>query len=193
MKIRKILCLILVLSIIILSLASCSKNEQPPKGMKKMSSEFIGYKLYIPEEWTENISTGFISAYAKDLSNISIQTMSLSGVFESGTGYVFYADNVSYSSIDDYFRNNYLTKINGTFSSFNLKEEYTTNQKFGESDKCAKYVYTLNVDGIEYTFLQIFTIYGSNLYIFTYTATSDNFESHISDINNIINNFSFKG
>lgn len=183
----------MVISIMILALASCSGKDQPPKGMKKLSSEFTNFNFYIPEEWTENISTGFVSAYAKDLSNISIQTMSLSGVFSSGSGYVFYADNISYSSIDDYFKDNYLKKINTTFSSFELKEEYTTNQNFGESDKCAKYVYTLDVDETEYTFLQIFTIYGSNMYIFTYTAASDNFESHISEVNNIINNFSFKG
>ena len=190
MKKIRIICMCLTIILLLCFITACNK-ENIPNGMKKISSDFINYKLYIPEDWEENIKTGFISATAQDSSNISIQTMSLSGVFESGSGYVFYSDNISYSSIDDYFKNNYIKKLQNTISSFELKEEYTSNQTFGKSDKCAKYVYALIVDETEYTILQIFTIYGSNMYIFTYTATSSNFDSHISDVNKIIDNFAF--
>lgn len=189
-NIIKILAIVLLFGIVFV-FTSCGEQEQIPKGMIKISSDFIDYKLYVPDSWTEDISNGFVSAYASDKSNISIQTMSLSGVFENSGGYMFYVGNNTYSSIDEYFKNSYAKDLESTFAEYKLVEEYTTNQKFGNSEKCAKYVYTINTNGITYKFMQIFTISGGNMYIFTFTAAEDNFDSHVEEVNKIITNFSF--
>lgn len=187
--IKKSLILILILSSLLL-LVSCNKSDVP-KDMIEIGTEFTSYRFFVPNTWTEDSNGGFVSAKTQDGSSVSLQTMSLNGVFENNSGYVLMIGNVSYSSIDQYFKDSYIKDLESTFSNFSLKEEYTANQTFGNCDRCAKYVYTITTGEIEYTFQQIFTVYGSNMYIFTYTAKTSNYESHLEDVLNIVKNFKF--
>ena len=188
-NIIKIISLLLIISSIFM-VSSCNKSDVPD-GMIEIGTEFTSYHLYVPESWTDDSKGGFSSAKTEDGSNISLQTMSLSGVFENNGGYIFYVGNETFSSIDEYFKNVYSKSLSSTFTNYNLKEEYTQNQTFGKSDKCSKYVYEISVDEKTYVFQQIFTINGSNLYIFTYTAEESKYETHLDDVVSITKNFLF--
>jgi len=62
---KKLIALILTFVLCIGVLCSCSNNDQSaPDGMKSVqSSDNLDYNIYIPEEWTQDLSTGVISAY----------------------------------------------------------------------------------------------------------------------------------
>ena len=60
--------------------ASCSKKEPDvPKGMKLCSNDVVGFKFYVPEDWTLSMSTGAVGAYcsASDPSNVSVMAWNL--------------------------------------------------------------------------------------------------------------------
>ena len=58
----------------VFTLAACKNSEDTwqPAGMKLASSEDADYRLWIPESWTVDMSTGIKSAYVSsaDLYNI---------------------------------------------------------------------------------------------------------------------------
>jgi len=178
--IKKILSLILITAMTALLLCSCgNKNSDVPRGMKLVESEFVKYKLYIPEDWIPDITAGVLTAKTNDNSNISIQTMTPSG---------------SYKNADEYFRTDYYAKVQSTFKNTALIEEEcsTENQKFGKQQiGCVKYVYTVESDGVIYKILQYFTLNSGYLYIFTYTAAEAVFPEHLEEVSSIVQNFVF--
>lgn len=179
-KFRKILALALMLMMMASLLCACGKGQSEiPKGMKLVDSEFVNYKLYIPEKWIPDITAGIVTAKAGDNSNISMQMMTYSGNFKS---------------IDDYFRTDYYPKVQSTFKTTALLEDEcsTENQKFGTKEVgCAKYVYTVESDGTPYKIMQYFMYHSGYLYIFTYTAVESVFADHLEDVSNIVKNFVF--
>ncbi len=55
------------------------------------------------------------------------------------------------------------------------------------SKKAAKkYVYTATVTGEEYKFMQVVMLNAGTVYIFTYTATVENYDTHLSEVEGII-------
>lgn len=185
----KILTIFIVVATIF-ALSSCNKSDIPD-GMIEIGTEFTGYHFYVPDNWTNNSNGGFVAAKLDDGSSVSLQTMTLGGVFENNSGYVFYVGSDTYSSIDEYFKNVYSKNLSDTFVKYVLKEEYTVNQKFGDVERCAKYIYEITIDDTEFMFEQIFTINGMNMYLFTYTSKASTFDSHLEDISKIVKNFKF--
>lgn len=175
---KKITAILLVLAAV-LALCSCRKNGDIPDGMKLVESDFVNYKLYIPENWVADLTVGTVTARANDNSNISVQTMTPSGNFES---------------VDNYFRTDYYPKVQSTFKNTVLIEDEcsTENQKFSTRGiACCKYVYTVESDGATYKILQYFTGYGGYLYIFTYTAQEALFAKHLEEVSDMVQNFTF--
>lgn len=55
-------------------IAGCGAADSfVPKGYKKISADKVGYRLYVPDNWIDDLSTGVATAYVseKDRSNIS--------------------------------------------------------------------------------------------------------------------------
>ena len=180
-KLKKITALFLVLSVCALLLCSCNKDEsETPDGMQLIESEFVDYKFYVPSDWTADITTGTITAKASDNSNVSIQTMTPSG---------------SYNSADHYFRTDYFPKVTSTFKNAVLLEEECSieNQTFGTvKNGAVKYVYTVESDGSVYKIMQYFSLYTDGyLYILTYTAEESVFSEHLEEVSSIVKNFVF--
>lgn len=51
---------------------SCGKDSDAPEGMHLVSLEGEPFKLYVPEAWTNNSSSGISGAYYSALSNITV-------------------------------------------------------------------------------------------------------------------------
>ena len=71
-----------------------------------------------------------------------------------------------------------------------MVEEGTDLLLGGQAAK--RYIYTATMLDMNYRFMQVAAIKGGYVYLFTYTSTDDLYESHIEDVNNIIEHFSFK-
>lgn len=189
----RIFCIMLVIILMFSVLASCSnKNDDTPQGMMKIGSEANTYSLYVPTTWEEKSSTGFTSAACSDKSNISLQVLAVRGIFTNGKdGYAIMTNNDTYYEMNEYFTKEYFPYLESTFANIELKESYTSNQSFGGSTYTAKYVYTISVDKTEYTVMQIFSAHDSSIYIFTYTATTNNYNLHLNEVDLIIENFKY--
>lgn len=175
MKSVKSVAALLCAAILMLCAVSCSGGGEAPKGMKLIESDFVDYRLYVPENWTIDLSTGFVSAAASDRSNISMQTMTVTG---------------QYASLDSYVTETYMPMVSSTLQGYKLLESYTTGQILGDSGAC-KYVYSVTSDNSEYKIMQVFATKSVYLYIFTYTAATENFDTHLSEVTTILENFSF--
>ncbi|MBQ8496480.1 MAG: hypothetical protein IJ489_03370 [Clostridia bacterium] len=178
MNFKKIISLILALSLCAVLLCSCNKKDEDiPDGMQLVTSEFMDSKFFVPNDWTPEITTGTLVAKAEDNSNVSVQKMTPSG---------------SYSSADSYFRTDYFPKLTSTFKNIVLLEEECSieNQTFGKEENGAvKYVYTVESDGSTYKIMQYFSVYSGYLYILTYTAEESVFADHLEDVSSIVKNF----
>ena len=203
---KRIFCIMLVMVLMFTVLASCSnKNDDTPSGMMKIGGDSNSYSLYVPTTWEEKSSTGFTSAACTDKSNISVQVMSVRGIFTNGKdGYAIMTNTDTYYDMNEYFMKEYFPYLESAFANIDLKESYTTNQTFGGSTYTAKYVYTVGitevkdedsgkvyVPGEEYTIMQIFSAHDSAIYIFTYTATTSNYNLHLEEVNLITENFKY--
>ncbi len=73
MKFRKITAALLI-SVAAALICGCSPADSfVPKGFKLISDDNVGYRLYVPDYWIADLSTGVTTAYVseKDRSNIS--------------------------------------------------------------------------------------------------------------------------
>ena len=195
MKILKISTLILAVVVVCAALVSCGKDKNGvPSGMIEVGGELnTEYRLFVPNDWTVDIATGFVSAHAQDGSNVSVQVISTGGVFTSATDYIIRVDNETYNGLTEYFEKVYLPTIQTTFASLSLDEQYTHGQKFGDEERACKYVYSVTSGGKEYKIMQIIAVHSSDIYIFTYTAREPNYDKHLEEVNDkILQNFTFR-
>lgn len=174
---KKIIALTLAAVIAALTLVSCSSGEETdaPLGYKEISSDDVTYDLFVPEEWTADISTGVTSAYysGQDPSKISLIAFELDG---------------SITSINDYWAK-YEPDLKAIFTDF----AYVGEPDEGKLDgiPAVQYTYTGSMSGTLYKFMQVVAFKDATVYIFTYSAAADTFDSHITEVIDILANFKF--
>ena len=195
---KKFLSLFLVSAILVicaLSLASCSGDvtEGVPEGMKIASSEQADYYFYVPEgaSWICDVASGATTAYYSntDTSNVSVMDYILA--------------NTDYK-VEDWW-NSFENDFKNVYGDF---EVVSSENVILDGVSALKTVFTgkMNV-GIDsagepivrdYKFMQISAIRSATLsapkaYVFTYTSLNDDtFDSHLEDVETMIENFKFK-
>ena len=160
-----------------LILSGCAKSDtQTPSGMKLFSGENVDYTAYVPENWTVDMSTGTLSAYVSsvDASSVTITAM----VMEDPK-----------MTLDQYWES-YKSDFESTFDDMEYEGDAPTAITL-DGLAANKYVYTANVTGIQYKFMQVTCINAGKVYVITYTSTPEKYDGNISDVDNIIANFSF--
>lgn len=173
---RKIVLFMLVLSML-LCVVSCGNNKDVPKGMQLCESEFVNYKLYVPEKWTVDSTSGFVSAYCPDdKSSVSMLTM-------TGTR--------AYASVSEYL-DEYKKTLGETYTGYEFieSESLLTGTTLGGLD-AARLVFTIKTGETTYKYMQYVTASGFQIYTLTYTALIDNFDSHLDDLAKIVEYFTF--
>ncbi len=218
MKINRIIALIMLTVSLLSVLSACSPAEAyVPAGFKKISHEGVGYTLYVPEAWINDISTGVATAYVSenDRSNISFMAFTIDDAIIQatvGTGTATdteldpeetAADTADAAGTDtgvsnvpdnmiepEQYWDYYSKEFEKTFSDMEY-EENGENLIFSNKNLEAKrYVYTATVTGGEYKFMQIVAIHAGTVYIFTYTALEDSYQTHKEDVDKIIEHIS---
>ena len=81
-------------------------------------------------------------------------------------------------------------KYQKTFEEFALCGEPEAT-KLGGKDAMA-YTYTYRLGGVAYKSRQVIAVYSAALYSMTYTALPENFDAHLSDVNQMIDAFEFR-
>ena len=159
------------------TLASCGSNtDSAPMGYRKISDEGLNYHFYVPDDWTPDVSTGMTSAYfsGRDPSNVSVTAFEL--------------DDTSINSVEAYWE---LNEADLKLILPDLEYVDESDCKLGGVDG-RQYVYTASMSDTEYKFMQVVAIKSNEVYIFTYTATAENYDSHIEDVISMVDYFKFK-
>ena len=159
------------------TLASCGSNtDSAPMGYREISDEGLNYHFYVPDDWTPDVSTGMTSAYfsGRDPSNVSVTAFEL--------------DDTSINSVEAYWE---LNEADLKLILPDLEYVDESDCKLGGVDG-RQYVYTASMSDTEYKFMQVVAIKSNEVYIFTYTATAENYDLHIEDVISMIDYFKFK-
>lgn len=169
---------LLFILILALSTVSCgARDAEVPEGMKRIeSTDKLRFNFFIPETWVQDLSTGVISAYygLKDMSNVSIMTFSVDDYEKSLGDYV----------------DEYIDGLKKTFTDFELTEDGVKDTLLGKVSS-KKFEYTAKLTENEYKFMQVITVYSGYMYIFTYTSQAAAYDSHLEDVQLMLDNFSF--
>ena len=183
---KKILALILVFGIM-LSFAACARDYTAPDGYQLASStEHCDYVLYVPSAWNvENNQTNFTTASVPlGESRCTVSVAKLDARYEANT-------------IDDYFQGckgdyGYLTNFTVRTNAEGKEGEQIV---IGSGDKQRagyRYIFSGNYGETSYTFQQVFTIKGSDIYCLTLTAVSAHYDTCAEAFNGILGYFYFK-
>ncbi|MBO4217239.1 MAG: hypothetical protein J5940_04790 [Clostridia bacterium] len=183
---KKTLLAFIVIMTVAAALSSCGSSAKAPDGMVALDGENTTYFIYVPKAWTASLSGGAVSAYAEDMSNVSVQTVAIAKA-EDGTRL--------YSDIKDFWENGYKVSVGYAFA----KAEFSgiTEGKLGGEDSVVA-EYTVKVFDISvkaeksYSVKQVIAEHGDNYYVITYTAETAKYTDHADEFNSIVSNFSFK-
>ena len=159
------------------TLASCGSNtDSAPMGYREISDEGLNYHFYVPADWTPDVSPGMTSAYfsGRDPSNVSVTAFEL--------------DDTSINSVEAYWE---LNEADLKLILPDLEYVDESDCKLGGVDG-RQYVYTASMSDTEYKFMQVVAIKSNEVYIFTYTATAENYDLHIEDVISMVDYFKFK-
>ena len=148
-----------------------------PEGMKLISTDERAYRLFVPEKWQVNNRTDMSAAYysESDRSNVSVQ------LYICGTG-----DAVQ--SIETYFE-----RCESSYKELFAKYDLVSTDDIKMSGINAKrYDIEITSGGVEYKMLQAIVKKGDAIYCFTYTATLENYDAHIADVEKMIEVFEIR-
>ena len=170
------ICALLLGVLLALGLCACGKEDLlAPDGYQLASNlDVVEYKLYVPNSWTVDERTGFTSAYcnAVDRSNISVMAVELSQVVTPA----------------EYFAT-YRADFESQFGAMDMVSENT--ELLIAQSAAAQYVYKITKLGTEYQIMQAVCIHGARAYLITFTATTERYEEHTADLEDILKFFSF--
>lgn len=186
---KRTICLALTAIMTALAFTSCAKNDSTaPEGFKEISDDEIGYDLFVPEDWNEDISTGITAAYysSEDPANISMMAFEMTSDVQS---------------MEDYWEA-YLPSLSAMFPDLKFEnvpeDDQTEGVAVGEPEQlnldgvpALAYNYTGTMNGVTYKFYQVISVKNATMYIFTYTAEIANYDSHIKDVVDILGNLKF--
>lgn len=152
-----------------------SDKVQAPEGMKLISTDERAYRFFVPNDWKTNDKGEMSAAYYSDTdsSNVSMQ---------------MYMTEDETQTVEEYFAD-CEKKYAELFTSYTV----VSTEDIKMSDISAK-KYTLDITsgGVEYKMIQAIVKKGAMFYCFTYTATVENFEKHLDDVQKMIENFEIR-
>lgn len=175
---KKILSLCLACILLALSLVACGKDEidTPPYTQLASDPTVVDFYLFVPDNWTVDISTGTATAYysINDPTNICATLNQLTVVnTEDPYGAYFASFSKQFADV------------------FGDPEGVETSNLLLDGHDARQYVYTAAFGGIEYKFWQVVCIRQGRVYTVTYSSTVENYEKHAADMQEALGNFRF--
>ena len=149
-------------------------DKKTPVGMKIASADQLQYRLYVPTSWVCNSESGVSEAYVDKAGKPNV------------TVTVFSPDeDITVESYWEKCEAEYTEKLSGyTFTG-------SAKRTVGEKE-AVSYTYTAVYDGVTLKLMQTVVKYQGMLYSITYTATAEDFDSYIADVNSMLDAFIFR-
>ena len=162
--------LMLALMLVTLTFTSCGNNDGAPEGMKTASGEGADYVLYVPENWIVDLTTKATGAYYSkdDPSNVSVTAWDLE-----------YAN----STVEDWWEIE-KADIALVFSNVEITSESNTTV---DGIAAKKVEYTASLGENNYKIMQVAAVKKSVVYVFTYTSVVDGYDSHLEEVEAMLN------
>lgn len=169
--------LVLLLLLVGTLLGGCGKKQDPdvPSGMQLASSDEADYLFYVPDGWRVDKSTLYTSAYysSGDATSVSAAAFGM---------------NLDDTTVSDWWEG-YTEQFESIYDSMEVTAEEET--KLGDID-AMKYAFNAVLNEKEYRYIIVAALKDNYIYYITYTSTPDYYENHLSDLDLILENFSFK-
>lgn len=153
--------------------------EKEPQGTvassEKLTNPAVEYTILCPKGWECVRNDGMISIKCSDGSNLSSSQFSL---------------DADIGSLDVYMDKKYFPDFVSSIGDYTLIGEYepmTVDKRYAGLI-CE---YTASVSSEDYRFYQLITSKSGYVYSFLYTATEENYASHIEDVKIIFENITF--
>lgn len=149
----------------------------PPDGMKLASNSDVAYHFFVPNDWTINRDEQIFAAYLEgDRSSVSV---------------VPYMPDVDNMSVAEFF-----ALCEGMMKNTAGENGYELISVTPDVDLGGRvataYVYRYTVGGVTYQYKQVIAAYKSMIYSLTYTATPEAFDTHLSEVDAMIDAFQFR-
>lgn len=175
---KKVLSVLIVCILLCTVFVSCKKDEidMPPYTQLASDPSIVDFYLFVPDNWTVEMSTGTAMAYVSvnDPTNISATLAQLTSADKE-------------DPIGTYF-----ASFSKQFSdAFGEPQNLETANLLLDGQNARQYIYTATFGGIEYKFWQVICIRQGRVYTVTYSSTTDNFEKHAADMQEALGNFRF--
>lgn len=161
------------------TLAGCASQSDVPAGMLRASNEIVDYDLFVPDEWTVDLTGGAVSAFRGegDSTNISMMVWNLP-----------YAD----TTLADWWET-YRGEFDMIFDEFTMESTESTTL---DGVAAQKYVYTAKLAENTYRYTQIAAIRRGSVYLMTVTELADIDEEtaaeHAEEISQITEHFRWR-
>ena len=149
-------------------------DKKTPEGMKIASGDKQEYRLYVPKSWICYSESGKSEAYypESERSNVTVTSFSPTGSMTAAE-YIAECEKSYAESIKGY--------------SFVERSDATVAGKVAIA-----LTFTSSYDGITFKIKQVTFVFDGMVYSITYTSTAERFDSHLSDVDRIISEFSFR-
>lgn len=171
----------LIAACMILSLCACSSggNEvSAPAGMMGVKNDVLKVTACYPVGWTVDRNDGMLSLL-KDTSEASmISTYASVSVTKYSTNAVSHGE----------YWETYSERLGEELKDYKSVEEQEIKV---DGNTAGQYHYTATVDGDTYHFVQVIAVGGYTAYIITFTASETDYETVVTEFEQIISNFSF--
>lgn len=154
-----------------------SSKVECPENMKLVSTEERPYRFFVPENWQPDYKSMLSAAYYSegDRSNVSLQ------------GHMLALDDMK---LEDYVRQSE-KKYENLYGENFKRISFDDTQKMGEHD-AYRCTYEVKSGDETYLILQSVTIKGAMAYVFTYTSTTELFDTHMSDVEKMLTEFEIR-
>jgi len=190
---KKIMLLLLSLTMLVTALAGCEKTGAPD-GFKLISNDTSDFDLYVPSTWTTSLSEGTVSAYCSPTDPTSVSVM---------PGELEFAN----STVDDWWEIHKaeLVRVFGTLGELTVTDAtlggvkgktYTFTATLGANDdaetaetaeaaEAAETTGAQKTKPVVYYFEITAVVKHSRVYMLTFTSTTELRESHTEELETI--------
>ena len=174
MKIIKTISALFLCLIMILPLASCA-NSDVPDGYQLVACEGDQFRLYVPTQWVPNSSSGVTGAFYSSVDAASVAVYIADDAGElSLSEYWLLCDEKYANELADYTPSDKTEKI---VLGGQAAEKHVFTAKKTVYSETEKQDITAT-----YKFMQVMAKYNGKTYVLLYTATEENYDSHIETV-----------
>lgn len=149
-------------------------DKKTPEGMKIASGDALEYRFYIPESWICDTQSGVSQAYVDESGKPNVTV----------TAYIP-DDTMTPSQYFEECERSYKESLNGY--KFIGEEERTVGGR-----RAVSYTYSVTYGDVEFTIMQTVFVYLERVYSITYTSPTDTFDSHMQDVEYMLDAFRFR-